>query len=159
MYNVFYLPSDLDLAVSRDFGGGVPSSTLLSLGSIGLMEVEIMAFIMSIQIQIPIPRLQCQGLQTVAEYIFFIYQLYTPCVKRPNMMILEISIRKVIDTIILKQGGTTEFCSAKNVFKKISFRQFTSSICVQNKCKTSKKEFSFRVAALLERVKVAQLVL
>ena len=157
MYNVFCLPSDLDLAVSRDFGGGVPSSTLLSLGSIGLMEVEIMAFIISIQI--PIPRLQCQGLQTVAEYIFFIYQLYTPCVKRPNMMILEISIRKVIDTIILKQGGTREFCSAKNVFKKISFWKFTSSIFVQNKCKTSMKEFSFRVAALLERVKVAQLVL
>ena len=118
-----------------------------------------MAFIISIQIQIPIPRLQCQGLQTVAEYIFFIYQLYTPCVKRPNMMILEISIRKVIDTTILKQGGTREFCSAKNVFKKISFWQFTSSIFVQNKCKTSMKEFSFRVAALLERVKVAQLVL
>ena len=80
-----------------------------------------MAFIISIQIQIPIPRLQCQGLQTVAEYIFFIYQLYTPCVKRPNMMILEISIRKVIDTIILKQGGTREFCSAKMYSRKFLF--------------------------------------
>ena len=59
-YNIFYL--------SRDFVGGVPLSyntTLLSLRSIGLMKVEIMAFVISVQIliPIPIPTLKCLGLQ------------------------------------------------------------------------------------------------
>ena len=49
---------DHDIEVSRDFVGGVLSSlvtTLLSLGFIGLMELEIMSFVISIPIPIPIP--------------------------------------------------------------------------------------------------------
>ena len=56
--------------VSCDFVGGVPSSyvtTLLSLGSIDLMELQIMAFVIWVQIPIPIPipmlRFQCRCLQ------------------------------------------------------------------------------------------------
>ena len=65
---MFYLSRDLDIDMSRDFVGGVPLSydTIhLSLRSIGLMEVEIMAFVISVQILIPIPmpRLKCLGLQ------------------------------------------------------------------------------------------------
>ena len=44
--------------MSRDFVGGALSfkvTTLLSLGSIGLMELEIMTFVISIPIPIPIP--------------------------------------------------------------------------------------------------------
>ena len=60
------------MEVSRDFVGGIPSAyidTLLSLGSIGYMEMEIMAFAISVPIPIPIPipipmpRFQCRGLQ------------------------------------------------------------------------------------------------
>ena len=57
--------------LSRDFVGGVLSSyviTLLSLGSIGLAELEIMAFVISVPIPIPVPmpRFQCPGLQMAA---------------------------------------------------------------------------------------------
>ena len=44
-------------------------TTLLSLGSIGLMELKIMAFVKSVSIPIPfaipipMPRFQCRGLQ------------------------------------------------------------------------------------------------
>ena len=67
-YNMFYLSRDHNIDMSRDFVGGVALSyntTLLSLRSIGLMEVEIMAFVISVQIliPIPIPRLKCLGLQ------------------------------------------------------------------------------------------------
>ena len=54
----FLLSRDQDIEVSRDFVDVVPSScvtTLLSLGSTDLMEVEIMAFIISVPIPIPIP--------------------------------------------------------------------------------------------------------
>ena len=59
---------DHDIEMSRDFVGGVLSSlvtTLLSLGFIGLMELEIISFVISIPIPIPIPmpRFQCLGLQ------------------------------------------------------------------------------------------------
>ena len=50
-YNVFNLSPDHNIEVSRDFVGGVPSSlviTLVSLGSIGLMNMEKMAFIISV---------------------------------------------------------------------------------------------------------------
>ena len=48
--------------------GGVPLSlvtTQLSLGSIGLMELKIMAFVISLSTPMPIPmlRFQCRGLQ------------------------------------------------------------------------------------------------
>ena len=46
-YNVFYLSSDHDVKVLRDIVGGVASSqytTLLSLGSIGLVKVKIQRF-------------------------------------------------------------------------------------------------------------------
>ena len=64
---------DDDIDMSRDLVGGVPLSydtTLLSLRSIGLMEVEIIAFVISVQILIPIPmpRLKCLGLQ-MAQFI------------------------------------------------------------------------------------------
>ena len=45
--------------MSRDFVGGVDSSevtTRLSLGYIGLMELEIVAFVISVPVPIPIPR-------------------------------------------------------------------------------------------------------
>ena len=44
---------------------GSPHPKSPSLGSIGLMEVEIMAFVISftIPIPIPMPRFQCRGLQ------------------------------------------------------------------------------------------------
>ena len=69
---MFYLSRDRDIEVSRDFVGGIPSSkviTLLRLGSIGLMELEIMAFVISVPIPVPIPipipmpRFQYRGLQ------------------------------------------------------------------------------------------------
>ena len=50
---------DHDIEESRDFVGGVLSSyvtTLLCLGSIGLMELEIMTFVISVPIPIPMPR-------------------------------------------------------------------------------------------------------
>ena len=56
--------------VSHDFVGGVPSSSitnLLGLVSIGLLELEIMEFFVSIpisiSISIPMLRFQCRGLQ------------------------------------------------------------------------------------------------
>ena len=58
--------------MSQDFVGGVLSSlvtTLLSLGSIGLMELETMTFVISVPIPIPfpipipMPRFKCRGLQ------------------------------------------------------------------------------------------------
>ena len=56
-----------DIEVLRNFVGEFPSQVtiLLSLGSIGLMEVEIMVFVTSvpIPISIPMPRFQCPGLQ------------------------------------------------------------------------------------------------
>ena len=45
--------------MSRDFVGGVDSSevtTRLSLGYIGLMQLEIVAFVVSVPIPIPLPR-------------------------------------------------------------------------------------------------------
>ena len=63
--------------MSRDFVGGFLSSyvtALLSLGSIGLMVLEIMAFLISVPIPVPIPipipmpRFQCRGLQ-MARYV------------------------------------------------------------------------------------------
>ena len=45
--------------MSRDFVGGVDSSevtTRLSLGYIGLMQLEIVAFVVSVPIPIPMPR-------------------------------------------------------------------------------------------------------
>ena len=67
-YNVFYLSRDHDIEESRDFVGGVLSSqviNLLNLGSIGLMELEIMTLVIlvSIPIPIPMPGFQCRGLQ------------------------------------------------------------------------------------------------
>ena len=64
----FIFSRDHDIEESRDFVGGVLSScvtTLLSLGSIGPMELEIMTFVISVPIPIPIPmpRFQCRGLQ------------------------------------------------------------------------------------------------
>ena len=52
------MTSDHDVEVSHDFVGGVPLSyvtTMLSLVSIGLMELEIMAFVVSVPISIPMP--------------------------------------------------------------------------------------------------------
>ena len=49
---------DHDIKLSCDFVGGVLSSyvtTLLSLGSIGLMELQIMTFLISVPIPIPFP--------------------------------------------------------------------------------------------------------
>ena len=64
------------------------------------------------------------------------------------MIILEISVRKVINTIALKLRETTEAFLQKNVFSKSFFRQFTASIYVQNNFKILMKEFSFKVASL-----------
>ena len=63
------MPRDHNIEVSRDFVDGVLSSyvnILLSLGPIGLMELEIMIFVISVPIPIPfsipiaMPRFQCQ---------------------------------------------------------------------------------------------------
>ena len=65
-YNAFYLSGDRDIEVSRDFVGEVPSSwvtILLRLGFIGLMELEIMAFVISVPIPITIPKFQCPDFQ------------------------------------------------------------------------------------------------
>ena len=55
---MFYLSCDHNVEVSRDFVSGVLSTqatTLLSLGSIGLMELKIMVFVISVPIPFPIP--------------------------------------------------------------------------------------------------------
>ena len=52
------------MEVSSDFVDGVPSSyvtTLLGLVSLGLMDLEIIAFVLSVPI--PMRRFQCRGLQ------------------------------------------------------------------------------------------------
>ena len=76
---MFYLSCDHNVEVSRDFVGGVLSTqatTLLSLGSIGLMELKIMVFVISVPIPfpipIPMPRFQCRGLQMA--FLLFITQ-------------------------------------------------------------------------------------
>ena len=56
----FYLSRDNNIEESRDFVGGVLSfciNTLLSLGSKGLTELEIMTFVLLVPI--PTPRFQC----------------------------------------------------------------------------------------------------
>ena len=65
---------DHDIKVSRDFVDGVSSfnvTTMQSLGSIDLMELKIMAFVISvpIPIAIPIPRFQCRGLQMPVDVL------------------------------------------------------------------------------------------
>ena len=78
IHNVFYLPRDHLIDVSRDFVGAVLSSqvtALLSLGSIGLTKLEIMAFVISVPVPIPfpiplrMPRFQCRDLQ-MARKVF-----------------------------------------------------------------------------------------
>ena len=70
----FYLSRDHNIEESCDFVGGVLSSkvtTLLTLGSIGLMELEIMTLVILVLIPIPIPipmpRFQCRGLQRLEK--------------------------------------------------------------------------------------------
>ena len=48
-------------------------TTLLSLGSIGLMELEIMAFVISVPIPISMPRFQCRDLQMAASDLFHLF--------------------------------------------------------------------------------------
>ena len=52
------MPPDYDIDVPHDFVRGVPTSytTLLSLGSIGLVKLEIIAFVISVPIPTPIPN-------------------------------------------------------------------------------------------------------
>ena len=74
---------DHNIEESRDFVGGVLLSlvtTLLSLGSIGLIELEIMTFVISVPIPfpipIPMPRLLCRGLQMAMKKTLLIMQLF-----------------------------------------------------------------------------------
>ena len=74
-YNFFYLLCDSVIEVPRDLDDVVSSSrvtTLLSLRAIDLMEVEIMTFIISvpISIPIPIPRIQSWGLKMATRSWF-----------------------------------------------------------------------------------------
>ena len=78
----FCLSCDHGIKVSCDFVGEVLSSyvtTLLRLGSISLMELEIMSFVISIPIPIPIPvpRFQCRGLQ-MAVFIHIVMVVKYP---------------------------------------------------------------------------------
>ena len=67
---------DHDIQVSHDFVGAVPLckvTTLLSLESIGLMELEIIAFVISVPI--PFPRFT-NGLKIVCFYLMrFIFNV------------------------------------------------------------------------------------
>ena len=80
------MPRDHNINESREFVGEVLSSLviiLLSLGSIGLMELEIMAFVISVPIPIPFPipipmlRFQCRDLQ-MALFLYFIKEINQP---------------------------------------------------------------------------------
>ena len=103
--------------VSHDFVGGVPSSSitnLLGLVSIGLLELEIMEFVVSISISISIPmlRFQCRGLQMAHQRC---------SIKKAVLTNFTMFIGKHLCWSFFKVAGLNAFCE---YFENLKYTYF-----------------------------------